>query len=197
MKVKKSLNFIYEKEDFLLRQFNICKKHVHSALEGIYETVIWLRSSIFKNVINDLTCYITDEPINFPGELAIDDVETFEPVIYINIMSITECFQNKEYTIDLKQDHATSFEYASFVLLHEVGHYVHALIGGSGKDKKERLYDYFDKGEYYYERFLDSMTDGTSHKEKKKYRNIPHEKAADNFARQYVNLICLNNNGEY
>ncbi|MDT8861229.1 hypothetical protein N0O92_13385 [Alkalihalobacillus sp. MEB130] len=190
MKVKKSLNFIYEHEDFLRRQFNISKKHALHALEGVCSTVTWLQTSIYKEIISDLTCYITDEPINFPGELAIDDVGEFQPVIYINVLSVTECFQNKEYVLDMKKDETTCFEYAAFVLLHEVGHYVHALMGGTGSNKKERLFDYFDRGEYYYERFIDSMIDGNTYDEKKRYRNIPHEKAADNFARQYVDFVC-------
>jgi hypothetical protein len=190
MKVKKCLNFIYESENYLQSQFKISKKHAHHGLEGVCETIRWLNSSIFKEAVADLTCYITDEPINFPGELAIDDVGSFEPVIYINIMSVTECFQNKEYVIDLKKNRTTCFEYAAFVLLHEVGHYIHALIGGNGKNKKERLFDYFDRGEHHYERFIDNMIDGNTYKEKKRYRNIPHEKAADNFARQYVDYVC-------
>ncbi|WP_227938193.1 hypothetical protein [Alkalihalobacillus deserti] len=190
MIIKESLHFIYEKEDYLWRRFKISRKHAHHGLEGIYATSKWLQTSIFKEVVRDLTCYLSDEPINFPGELAIDDGDTFEPVIYINIMSVTENFQNKEYLIDLKKNRTTCFEYAAFVLLHEIGHYIHALIGGSGQSKKERLFDYFDRGEYHYDRFIETMKNGDTYEEKKRYRNIPHEKAADNFARQYIDLIC-------
>ncbi|MFC0560173.1 hypothetical protein [Halalkalibacter alkalisediminis] len=189
MIIKESLHFIYEKEEYLWERFNISKKHVHHGLEGIYATTKWLQTSIFKEAVGDLTCCVSDEPINFPGELAIDDGDTFEPVIYMNIMSITEDFQNKEYLIDLKKSRTTCFEYAAFVLLHEVGHYIHALIGGSGKNKKERLFDYFDRGEYHYDRFVETMKHGDTLGEKKRYRNIPHEKAADNFARQYIDCI--------
>lgn len=152
MKIIESFHFMYEKEEYLKSNFNICRKHAHHGLEGIYATIKWLQSSIFKNAVKDITFYLSDEPINFPGELAIDDTSTFDPVIYINIMSVTEDFQNKEYLIDLKKKRTTCFEYASFILLHEVGHYIHALIGGNGQTKKDRILDYFDKGEYHYEK---------------------------------------------
>jgi hypothetical protein len=190
MKIKETFNFIYEKDDYLWTHFNISRTNMLHGLDGIYATINWLQTSIFQNAIADLTCYITDEPINFPGELAIDEGSTFDPVIYLNIMSITEDFQNKEYVIELKKKRTTCFEYASFILLHEVGHYIHALIGGSGQNKKDRLFDYFDRGEYHYERFVENMRHGDTYEEKKKYRNIPHEKAADNFARQYIDKIC-------
>ncbi|WP_332697464.1 hypothetical protein [Halalkalibacter lacteus] len=189
MKIIKSLDFMYEGEDFLKQQFNISKTFAHHGLEGIDATIRWLETSIFRTIVNDLTFYISDEPINFPGELAIDEGETFQPVIYLNIMSVTEDFQNKEYLYDMKSEHTTCFEYASFVILHEVGHYVQALIGGQGKNKKERLYDYFDKGEFYYDRFTENMKNGVTYEEKKKYRTIPHEKAADNFARQHLKVM--------
>jgi hypothetical protein len=198
MKIIKAFDFIYEREGFLRKQFNISRKYVHHGLEGIHATIKWLETSIFQNIIDDITFYITDEPINFPGELAIDEGETFQPVIYINIMSITEDFQNKEYFYDMKKEETTCFEYASFVLLHEIGHFVQALIGGRGTSKKDKLYDYLDKGEYYYKRFIANMKHGETDEEKKKYRTIPHEKAADNFARQHLAVMMtdMKNNVE-
>ncbi|MFC0471531.1 hypothetical protein ACFFHM_13770 [Halalkalibacter kiskunsagensis] len=189
MKIIKALDFIYEREEFLQQQFKISRTCAQQGLEGIDETIKWLKTSIFQTIVDDLTFYISDEPINFPGELAIDEGKTFQPVIYINIMSVTEDFQNKEYLYDMKRDHTTCFEYASFVVFHEVGHYVQALMGGRGENKKDRLYDYFDKGEYYYERFIANMKHGVTLEEKKKYRMIPHEKAADNFARQHLQIM--------
>lgn len=189
MKIIESVNFIYEKEDFLKKQFGIQKKDALSALDGFHTSIHWLRTSIFRNIVKDLTIYISDDPINFPGELAIDEGDDFEPVIYVNAMSIAEDYKNKEYLLDMKRDDVGCFEYAAFILMHELGHYVHSMWAGQGKEKRDRLFDYFGKGESHYIRYEEEMVDGSSYKEKKRYRNIPHEKAADNFAKQYVDMI--------
>ncbi|ARK30537.1 hypothetical protein [Halalkalibacter krulwichiae] len=191
MYIQNSLHFIYNDETYLQDNFQISRKEAIHCVAGICRTVKWLEASIFKEVLDDVRCHITDEPINFPGELVINEGEPFEPIIYMNVMAITEDFQNKEYVIDLKKNTATCFEYASFILLHEVGHYIHALIGGRGKNKREKLFDYFDGGQYYYNRYMQKMVKGISNKEKKMYRNIPHEKAADQFAMQYVQEIPI------
>ncbi|WP_088105831.1 hypothetical protein [Halalkalibacter urbisdiaboli] len=192
MKITESLHFIHEDKAFLKRQFNITRSYLHNAYDGIREAIKWLKTSAFQTVVKDLSIYITDEPINFPGELALIEGVTFQPIVYINVMSITEDFQNEEYRYDLKKEHVTCFEYAVFVFLHEVGHYVHALIGGRGASRKEKIFDYFDRGEYHYQRFVETMGNGETNQEKKRYRNIPHEKAADRFARQYTANVLQN-----
>jgi hypothetical protein len=159
------------------------------AFNGIHATIVWLETSIFEKVVEDIVFNITDEPINFPGELGVYDDDHFQAVIYLNIMAIAEDYKNKEYVLEMNRSDVTCFEYAAFVCLHEVGHLFHGLVGGNGTEKRDRLFDYFDKGEYFYNRFVSEMKHGYTYKEKKRYRNIPHEKAADNFAKQYLILM--------
>ncbi|MBU8907584.1 hypothetical protein [Desertibacillus haloalkaliphilus] len=186
----KSLHFIDKEDDrSFQKHFGLSKEDLLDALAGIDTTIQWLKTSIYRNVLSDVTFFITDEPINIPGELAVEDHHRFKPVIYLNLMAIAEDYKNREYKLDMKQTDVSCTSYAAFVCLHEVGHYVHGLIGGNGKNKRERLFDYLYRGDYYYQRFLATMTHGDSSQEKKKYRNIPHEKAADEFARQCVALM--------
>lgn len=189
IKIIESFHFIHENPQFLKRQFSISKDHIFQAIEGVHATVEWLKTSVFHLIVNDLTFHISDEPINFPGELAIEEREDFHPVVYINVMSIVDDYQKQEFLYDMKVSNTTCFDYAAFVTLHEVGHYVQALIGGQGKSKKEKIYDYFDRGEHHYDRFVEHMKHGDSFEEKRRYRNIPHEKAADDFARLYLNCL--------
>ncbi|WP_096199127.1 hypothetical protein [Bacillus sp. FJAT-45350] len=189
MKIIESLDLVYEKESLLKSRFNIHKSHVMAALDGVHSAIEWLKTSIYRSVLSDVSFYITDEPINFPGELMIHEKVEFQPVIYLNIMTIAEDYQNEEYLLEVKKKDISCFEYAAFVLLHEFGHLIHGLIGGNGKKQRDRLFDYFDRGEYYYTRFIQTMNKGETYEEKKRYRNIPHEKAADRFARQNLKIM--------
>jgi len=191
MKLIESLEFIFEREEFLSAQFGIAKRDVLEALDGLYGTISWLKQSIFQSVLKDVTFFFSDEPINFPGELELYESEKFEPIIYVNIMTVVEDFYKREFVLEMNKETATCYEYAAFVCLHEFGHLVHGLIGGTGELKRDRLLDYFERGQYYYERFIAFMNQGDTMKEKKRYRNIPHEKAADSFARQYVPYVLL------
>ncbi|MFV8828844.1 hypothetical protein [Alkalihalobacterium sp. APHAB7] len=180
---------MYETEETIREKYKIKKQHIIEALEGIRTTVTWLETSIYQNIIEDVTFYISDAPINYPGQLEIDDEGDFKPIIYMNIMAIAEDYKNKEYLLDMKRLCVSCYEYAAFICLHEVGHLCHGLLGGKGRDKRDRLFDYFNRGEFYYERFIEEMKYGHTHEEKKRYRNIPHEKAADQFAFHNLNIM--------
>ncbi|RXI96374.1 hypothetical protein DS745_21905 [Anaerobacillus alkaliphilus] len=189
MKIIEMIDFLDEKSEKIKKDFGVSKLHMASAYNGIHAAIQWLGSSIYKSVVEDIVFHITDEPINFPGELGIYEEEDFQPVIYLNIMAIAEDYKNREYLLEVNRNDVSSFEYAAFICFHEVGHLFHGLVGGSGKEKKDRLFDYFDKGEYFYKRFISEMKHGYTPHEKKKYRNIPHEKAADNFAKQCLRVM--------
>ncbi|OLO25369.1 hypothetical protein BTR23_24835 [Alkalihalophilus pseudofirmus] len=188
-KTIEALDFIYEPEGVIKKQYKVSKQHILEALSGIRATIEWLETSIYKPIIEDVTFFISDVPINYPGQLEIDDEGDFKPVIYLNIMAIAEDFKNKEYILDMKKTQVCCYEYAAFICLHEVGHLFHGLIGGRGSDKRDRLFDYFSRGEYYYDRFIAEMKHGHTYEEKKKYRNIPHEKAADLFASHNLRIM--------
>lgn len=189
MKIVEMLDFLEDEKEKIKSDFGVSKRHLACAYHGIHAAIRWLKTSIYKKVIEDVVFHITDEPINFPGELGVYEEEDFQPVIYVNIMAIAEDYKKKEYVLEMKKNNATSFEYAAFICFHEVGHLFHGLVGGRGKKKKDRLFDYFDKGEYFYKRFIAEMNYGYTYQEKKKYRNIPHEKAADQFALQCLQLM--------
>ncbi|MCT8139938.1 hypothetical protein H1D32_20890 [Anaerobacillus sp. CMMVII] len=191
MKIIEMIDYLDEADEYIKDKFGVSKLHMTEALKGIHATITWLTSSIYQKVIEDIVFNITDEPINFPGELGVYDEEHFQAVIYLNIMAIAEDYKNKEYVLEMNKSEVKCFEYAAFVCLHEVGHLFHGLIGGNGKEKRDRIFDYFDKGEYFYKRFVSEMKHGYTYKEKKKYRNIPHEKAADNFAKQCLALMVM------
>ncbi len=189
MKIIETLDFVFEKESYLLDTFQIRKKDALDALAGIKTAIHWLHASLFRGIATDVTYVISDEPINFPGELELFDDINFRPVIYLNLMTLAEDFKNKEYVLEMKRDNVTCFEYGAFVCLHEFGHLFHGLVGGKGKNKRDRLLDYFERGEYFYQRFIAEMNKGDTYKEKKKYRSIPHEKAADHFASQWLKVM--------
>lgn len=189
MKIIEMIDFLDEKNEEIKKRFGVSKHHMVDSYNGIHAAIRWLGTSIYKSVIEDIVFNITDEPINFPGELGIYEEDDYQPVIYLNIMAIAEDYKKKEYLLEMDQCDATCFQYAAFICFHEVGHLFHGLVGGSGKEKRDRLFDYFDKGEYYYRRFVSEMKHGNTYKEKKKYRNIPHEKAADKFAKQCLRMM--------
>ncbi|WP_078553619.1 hypothetical protein [Bacillus alkalicellulosilyticus] len=190
MEIIKNLTYNNKSPHFFQTYFSLSKQQTVEALAGVEATIDWLQTSIYENVVRDVTFYLCDEPINFPGELEItSNVNEFQPIIYINILTVAEDYSKKEYHLEMKQTDVTCFEYAAFVCLHEFGHLIHGLIGGAGKGKRERLLEYFGKGEPYYNRFLEEMNAGYSFAEKKKYRQIPHEKAADQFALQQLKIM--------
>lgn len=189
MKIIEMIDFLKKDKKEIKTVFGVSKFHMTDAYQGIHEAIQWLKSSIYKSVIEHTIFHITDEPINFPGELGIYEEDDFQPVIYLNIMAIAEDYKNREYLLEVSRSDVTCFDYAAFICFHEVGHLFHGLVGGSGIEKRDRLFDYFDKGEYYYRRFISEMKHGHTYNEKKKYRNIPHEKAADNFAKQCLRLM--------
>lgn len=189
MEIIEMIDFLEGKSEDIQKRFGVSKDDMLDAYNGIHKTIHWLTSSIYKSVVEDITFNITDEPINFPGELGVYEEDQFQPVIYLNIMAIAEDYKKKEFMLEMNRSDVTCFEYAAFVCLHEVGHLFHGLIGGNGSEKRDRLFEYFDKGEYYYKRYVSEMKCGYSYKEKKKYRNIPHEKAADNFAKQCLRVM--------
>ncbi len=189
MKIIELIDYLDEESSSIKKKFGVSKLHMIDAYNGIHATIDWLSTSIYKKVVEDIVFNITDEPINFPGELGVYEEDLFQPVIYLNIMAIAEDYKKKEYLLEMEQKEVTCFEYAAFVCLHEVGHLFHGLVGGSGTEKRDRLFDYFDKGEYFYKRFVAEMKYGYTYKEKKRYRNIPHEKAADNFAKQCLRIM--------
>ncbi|OIJ17948.1 hypothetical protein BKP45_20550 [Anaerobacillus alkalidiazotrophicus] len=189
MRIIEMIDYLDGVEEHIKYKFGVSKLHMIDAFNGIHATIQWLDNSIYKKVVEDIVFNITDEPINFPGELGVYDDDRFQAVIYLNIMAIAEDYKNMEYVLEMNESDVTCFEYAAFVCLHEVGHLFHGLVGGNGTEKRDRLFDYFDKGEYYYKRFVSEMKHGNTYKEKKKYRNIPHEKAADNFAKQCLVLM--------
>ncbi|OIJ15230.1 hypothetical protein BKP35_05115 [Anaerobacillus arseniciselenatis] len=189
MKIIELIDYLDDESSSIKKKFGVSKLHMIDAYNGIHAAIEWLSTSIYKKVVEDIVFNITDEPINFPGELGVYEEDLFQPVIYLNIMAIAEDYKKKEYLLEMDQWEVTCFEYAAFVCLHEVGHLFHGLVGGSGTEKRDRLFDYFDKGEYFYKRFVAEMKYGYTYKEKKKYRNIPHEKAADNFAKQCLRIM--------
>ncbi|UCZ51516.1 hypothetical protein LGQ02_11585 [Bacillus shivajii] len=193
MKIIENLEFIHEHEKVIFENYKVFKRDMEEALEGIKKTIEWLRTSLFQYVVDDLIFYISDEPINFPAELAIEEEseqsDECQFIVYLNIMSISNDYKNREYILDLKKDHVTCLEYSSFILLHEIGHFIHGNIGISGSTKKDRLYGYFEKGEHFYTRYIEKMKHGYTTEEKKRYRRIPQEKAADAFARQWLDVM--------
>lgn len=189
MKIIEMIDYLDESDANIKKRFVVSKQHMVDAYNGIHATIRWLGTSIYKKVVEDIVFNITDEPINFSGELGVYEDDGFQPVIYLNIMAIADDYKKREYLLEMNQSDVTCFEYAAFVCLHEVGHLFHGLAGGRGTEKRDRLFDYFDKGEYYYKRFISEMKYGYTYTEKKKYRNIPHEKAADNFAKQCLRIM--------
>ncbi|MBB5174604.1 hypothetical protein [Texcoconibacillus texcoconensis] len=193
LQIVEDLLFMDGRSRFIYERFGIEKGHMVAVLDGVRGVIDWLRGSVFCNLVRDVTFYISDEPINFPAELALEEDgqgdDDCEVVVYLNVMSIAEDYKNGEYMLDLKRSDVACFEYAAFIVLHEVGHFVHANLGCSGRSMRDRLYAYLDQGAYFYDRYEAWMDRGYSVVEKKRYRRIPQEKAADAFAKQWLDVM--------
>lgn len=191
MEMCEEFDFIYEKKEYIEKVLGIKKENLEEARNAIQFSVEWLEESPYKNILTYLRIHVEDLPIKGTMAFVGVDKHSDKVTLYINISDLVDDYEKGAYKEDFSfRDEITCAEYASFIFLHEVGHIVHALLQSVEKgNTKERMEEYFNKYNDFYRKLEKEGANINHIKVKKKYRKIPSEREADNFARRYFKQI--------
>lgn len=197
-------DFIYfKKNEDISTILQLEEKNFADALEAIYAVIEW--SSIeFPDLFNGLEVQVTDIPIvETIAFMGIEEVQK-TILIYLNLAAIIKSYEEKTYMEDfIFEEEKTCAEFVVFVFLHELGHLYWAMKGQEGKSLVEMVETYIKEVQHEYELFeaenkewLERQKEKELTKEeeyllKYKYRKIPSEEKADDFAKKHFdNINC-------
>lgn len=208
MEVREELFYLYEKESYVQNKLGIDKKHMQTTVDAIYDACHWLEESCFKNLLKNIRIEISDTPvIDTMALIGIDDNDN-DILIFINIAHVVYYFEKEKYDEIFLLHKMTCYEFAVFIFLHEIGHLVHACLQNPNETFiEEKLRIHLNENKKIYNRFKKWVRDSkyndyeedNNPKEHnmihKKYRKLPNEKQADNFAKRYLKNVVQRKKG--
>lgn len=205
MEVYYDFDFLDNKEEDFLNLFEINKTEVEIVLKAIKEVNLWSKKSIYKNCFTNVFIVLTDCPAD--NNFAFVDInETLQKIyIEINILNVIKDQQEGMLSKIIFKEKVSLYKFVVFFLLHELAHIVHFQLEMSGKISScEKFEEHYNKYLHMHKTFQrknekdmkhlyfegDEITENKiKYKLQKKYRKIPTEKFADNFAFRYLSFL--------
>jgi hypothetical protein len=178
-------------EDFDLLE----PEDIKNLLKKIKDVCTWTSSSIYRSCFEDVYVVLHDTPIN---EYAYVDIDPYTKKVYvsINLYSLIDEFYHNDFFkfLIFKTSDITLETYILFFLLHELGHIVHCQLVIPGKNSLYEKFQFHYFRYHYYLEHLDKKYEKYNYDDiseiiQKKYRKIPSEKVADDFAFRHLYLF--------
>lgn len=202
MHVREEFYYVYEKESYIKSKLCVNKSNMLKAIEAVYDSCSWLENSIFENVSKELYVELSDAPLVDTMALIGIDEKDNQILLFINITHLVFYYEKKDYQNIFNLDKMNCYEFAAFIFLHEIGHLVHVSMQNPGihsiQNKLRNHLKKIQKTYVNYEKWIkkskygkfEANNQGEEHvMVHKKYRKLPYEKQADNFAKRYLSNV--------
>jgi len=200
--IREELYYVYEKDTYIQNKLGIRKNHMIETINAVYDACRWLDVSCFSGLLDNLRIEIIDTPIiDAMALIGINDNDN-EILLFINVTHVVYYFEKERYDEIFRLNKLSCYEFAAFVFLHEIGHLVHACLqnpGGNLIEEKLRIYLNENKKNYNrYKKWIQNSKYYRSEEKEnlsehimvhRKYRELPGEKQADNFAKRYLRNV--------
>ena len=190
MNVIKDFDFVYESEHYIKERLGIEKRNIEFVCDAITATINWWKKSSYKYLTKYVDVYLTDMPLSNDVAFVGANAGYERLLIYINIISLVVDYESGEYKDDFQfKTDLSCYDFAKFVLLHEIGHIVisNLEVGYKGNvvDKFEAYMTLYESDYKKLKESFNEVSSKAMSKNKKRYRNILSERKADKFALLY------------
>jgi hypothetical protein len=198
MNIREEFWYVNESQKFIKESLNLEKSILEESISAIYDTLFWIENSIYKKLADILHVELTDLPLLDTLALVGIDEKDKDVMLFINITHLVYLFENDSYKKKFLLGEMSCYELTCFVVLHEFGHLVHAVLSTPGNfNVQYKIRDYLNFNRQRYIEFKKRIKNDKKMAKflkteeepsfiHKKYRNLDNEKQADNFAKKHI-----------
>ena len=202
MEIFYDFDFVDDKlQSVNLKNYIFTQKDIRSVHEAYMDALEYIETSVYSGCFKDVYILITDCPAT-PIEYVDYEPSTGKLHVHLNILSVIWDYYNdhlyRKLIFKKKWKEIDLYTYAQFFILHEFGHIIHSQLTTPSENQTTTKFEshvlkhkvhHINLDEKYNFHLSQKLSKNQRRDLEKEYRNLPHEKNADNFAKTSLNKI--------